>query len=230
MNIIDRRRLLGPPNAVPVKFVAETQEKDQTTQAPKELFMERGLVANSNGSACLESRGLVIQAIVYGPRPVQPNFTPSATQGSELMSRATFNVEFEMSPLVSGFATLDTQKLAVCVRDVFLASLLLDSYPKSTIDVHVQCLSLPQGVPEDEVLAMATNCISVALVDSGLEMRDVPVSVANDGVVLTVLNYQNDEIVGLVVGRSVEGLASRLEGLKEESRGVRREIDTFLMK
>ncbi|GME84753.1 unnamed protein product [Ambrosiozyma monospora] len=82
MNVIDRRRNLGPADAQPLVFAAstkkQTQSKDSKTTkedpTSKKVFIETGNIKTSNGSAYLEHDKTIIMCSIYGPRP---NFTRS---------------------------------------------------------------------------------------------------------------------------------------------------------
>lgn len=190
MNVTDRRRLLGPSNAKSAK-IPETKISAPSKRSEDEIrkmFLKTGLVGNANGSAYLEVDDTIIEVSVFGPRPIKGSF----------IDRASFSVECKFLPHIpqpneetfknqsgtasnvrTGLTTVE-QKLSSYIETAFLHSIILEKYPKSTIDVFVTIISADTTPNSNKSLLnlcnWVSNCTSLALVDSGIEVKDMVTS------------------------------------------------------
>lgn len=279
MSVSDRRRLLGPMNAkVPaIGILPETNDTPSKTSKRangeiRKMFLKSGLVANANGSAYLEVEDTIIEVSVFGPRPIRGSF----------IDRASFSVECKFLPYVtqpneitfngklSNFnsngrpaLTNIEQKISSYLETSLLPSIVLEKYPKSTIDVFVSIISTNSTTNTNSSLLnlinWITNCSSLALVDSGVELKDIvtsgqvrldreskqlvldPVYEANedDGkdsidCLVSFMNLRNDEIVGFWVNGMQEELsetivAELIDGCNEMSKKVRSNMNAYLL-
>ncbi|CAK7896475.1 exosome complex component Mtr3p [[Candida] anglica] len=192
MNVSDRRRLLGPLNAkLPVSAVGSEDVKISTkaNDEIRKMFLKTGLVGNANGSAYLEVDDTIIEVSVFGPRPIKGSF----------IDRASFSVECKFLPYIPqpnevtfngssttfnnngkpGLSNIE-QKISSYLETSLLASILLEKYPKSTIDVFVTIISTNSTSQSNTSLLhlcnWIVNCSSLALVDSGIELKDIVTS------------------------------------------------------
>ena len=114
-------------------------------------------------------------------------------------------------------------KLSSYLETCVLSSLILEKYPKSTIDIQISIISIDKEIGGGHLLLWLlqwiTCCCSLALVDSGIEMKDIISSgqvrltklgeiiiggnndktEAEDGIdgLGSFMNLKNDEIVGI---------------------------------
>ncbi|KAK6456542.1 exosome exoribonuclease [Scheffersomyces xylosifermentans] len=249
----------------------------------RQFFLKTGIIENANGSAYLEVGGNIIQVSVFGPRPIRGSF----------VDRASFSVECKFLPYISqpneqlynnttvnagstantgptnanangrtGLTNIE-QKISSYIETALLPSIVLEKYPKSTIDIFVTILSTESSNSGSTKVDAALlgisnwvlNCSSVALVDSGIELKDVVTSgvatLKNDKLLLdpevissgednentltcvvSFMNLRNDEIVGFWM----EGDQSKFEesqveqlidGCNNMSRQVRANINSY---
>ena len=114
-------------------------------------------------------------------------------------------------------------KLSSYLETCVLSSLILEKYPKSTIDIQISIISIDKEIGGGHLLLWLlqwiTCCCSLALVDSGIEMKDIISSgqvrltklgeiiiggnsdktLTEDGIdgLVSFMNLKNDEIVGI---------------------------------
>lgn len=174
----DRRRLLGPSDTRYPVFPA--QASHDKPSGIRKFFVGTGLSKNANGLAYLEVEDTVIEVSIFGPRPIRGLF----------IERASFSVECKFSPYLTQpnevlFNSADRQmgrtsltnvehKLSTFVETAFLPAVLLEKYPKSTIDVFVTVVAFNSKMYSLQNLASwVVNCTTMALVDSGVEIRDM---------------------------------------------------------
>lgn len=275
----DRRRLLGPVNAkVPnlgINLDPNYKPKKVTTKNNDEvrkMFLQSGLVTNANGSAYLEVGDTIIQVSVFGPRPIRGSF----------IDRASFSVECKFLPYVTqpneitfngkstnfnnnGRSSLTNieQKISSYLETSLLPSILLEKYPKSTIDLFVTVISTDSTSNSDSSLLnlinWIINCSSVALVDSGIELKDIVTSgqvklsnaskelvldpIYNDDLdiddssidcLVSFMNLRNDEIVGFWVEGEQQELnetiiTQLIAGCNQMSKQIRGNINAYLL-
>ena len=87
-----------------------------------------------------------------------------------------------------------TTELGVLLGQTFESVILLEQFPRASIDIHVQVIQSDGGV-----LSVATNATTLALIDAGIPMRDFVVACAAsfvEGVTLNDPNYIENSIGG----------------------------------
>lgn len=182
----DRRRILGPADAkIPTWGQSSGPLPPKRQFAAKSgvrsFFIKTGLSNNANGLAFLEIDDTIIEVSVFGPRPIKGSF----------IDRASFSVECKFLPYITqpnellynggasqsnGRSSLTPieQKISSYVETAFLPAILLEKYPKSTIDVFINVLSFNSNTSTLlNLITWAVNCTSLAMVDSGIELRDL---------------------------------------------------------
>lgn len=269
MNIQDRRRLLGPAIAKPLVFgkaeeVGAAESVAPLTDGVRPMFLKTGLITNANGSAYLEVDDTIISVSVFGPRPIRGSF----------IDRASFAVEFKFLPYVTqphealfahaeaakaagsnlnGKAALSgvEQKISSFIETSLLPSVLVNKYPKSSIDVFVTVISNDTHTNLLNLASWAVNAASLALVDSGVECKDIVTSghvrltptgpvldpaAHTDGTaeaVVSFMSHHNNEIVGMwteSAGALDEtNLTSLLELSSTMSKQIRAAVNTYLI-
>lgn len=129
-----------------------------------------GALARADGSAYYEQGNTRVLAAVYGPR--EPT-----SRGDIVHDKAIVKCEFSTAMFAST-ARRRTWKgdrrstsAATVVQKVFEGVILLQSYPKSQIDIYVQILQNDGGT-----LVAAINAASLALINAGVGMSDFVVA------------------------------------------------------
>lgn len=278
----ERRRLLGPSNTI-IPNIGILLDPKKETNAPKEpndirpFFLKTGIIANANGLAYLEVGNTILEVQVYGPRPIRGSF----------VERASFLVECKFLPHIfqphevalngtdlssnsntcgsnwrQGLTNIE-QRILTYLETALLPSIVLEKYPKSTIDVFVSVLALEdvRGEPDEHktlllnLIGWAVNCSSLALVDSGIEVKDIvtsgnvqytPASGQSEcdaiegqentlDALVSFMNMKNDEIVGLWLEGyqqqvSEEAVLHMIDGCDSMAKRVRANINAFLVK
>ena len=242
----DRRRLLGPSGMI-IPNIPKQQQKSiitttttTSTSTIPSFFLKHSIIDNANGSAYLEINNTIIEVSIFGPRPIRGSF----------IDRASVSVDCKflphiIQPMASIFNDTTTSgggggisssnrgyrtgmnniehKLSSYLETCVLSSLILEKYPKSTIDIQISIISIDKEIGGGHLLLWLlqwiTCCCSLALVDSGIEMKDIISSgqvrltklgeiiiggnndktEAEDGIdgLVSFMNLKNDEIVGI---------------------------------
>lgn len=156
----------------------------------REVKITVGVIRNADGSAFIEFGRNKIIAAVYGPREVHPKHMA-------LPDRCVLKCRYHMSP----FST-DTRKnpapsrreveISKVMRESLEPALILEDYPRATIDVFVEVLQADGGSRCAGIVAA-----SVALADAGINMRDIVSACAagkvDDRIVLDVNDTEDKE-------------------------------------
>ncbi|GAA5871449.1 hypothetical protein JCM16303_000759 [Sporobolomyces ruberrimus] len=179
MQATDRRRFTAPEGAQPITYrpspsnpTASSSTKDPSTRADnrspdqvRPIFLQPGLVTEAAGSAYIEAGRTKLICAVYGPKPtaLSTAFNP----------KAKLNVEVKFAPFSSGVRRFvpgkDTEAstLAATLHQSLLPSIILETMPKSQIDLFVTIL---ESDGWDGDVAMATTAASVALAEAGIQL------------------------------------------------------------
>ena len=109
----------------------------------RDIQIKVGVVKNADGSALIEFGKNKIIAAVYGPREVHPKHMA-------LTDRCLLRCRYHMSP----FST-DTRKnpapsrreveISKVIREALQPALMLEDYPRATIDVYIEVLQADGG-------------------------------------------------------------------------------------
>ncbi|KGQ82853.1 hypothetical protein MEU_05603 [Candida albicans P37005] len=244
----DRRRLLGPSGMI-IPNIPKQQQKsiittttNTSTSTIPSFFLKHSIIDNANGSAYLEINNTIIEVSIFGPRPIRGSFIDRASvsvdckflphiiqpMGSIFNDTTTSGVGGGggISSSNRGYRTGMNNiehKLSSYLETCVLSSLILEKYPKSTIDIQVSIISIDKEIGGGHsllwLLQWITCCCSLALVDSGIEMKDIISSgqvrltksgkiiiggnsdktSTEDGIdgLVSFMNLKNDEIVGI---------------------------------
>lgn len=263
----DRRRLLGPSGMI-IPNIPKQQQKsiittttNTSTSTIPSFFLKHSIIDNANGSAYLEINNTIIEVSIFGPRPIRGSF----------IDRASVSVDCKflphiIQPMASIFNDTTTSggggggisssnrgyrtgmnniehKLSSYLETCVLSSLILEKYPKSTIDIQISIISIDKEIGGGHLLLWLlqwiTCCCSLALVDSGIEMKDIISSgqvrltklgeiiiggnsdktLTEDGIdgLVSFMNLKNDEIVGIWFEGEGEGDDNNEDSLLNES-------------
>ena len=109
----------------------------------RDIQIKVGVIKNADGSALIEFGKNKIIAAVYGPREVHPKHMA-------LTDRCLLRCRYHMSP----FST-DTRKnpapsrreveISKVIREALQPALMLEDYPRATIDVYIEVLQADGG-------------------------------------------------------------------------------------
>lgn len=221
MSTIDRRRRLGPATAIPLSFPpsnhsTNTDNIDSTNDTDK-LFIQLSNIPTATGSSFIQSGNNILLASVYGPRP---SFKRTFN------SKAVLKITFTSSPFLASRESLNNNKnqpsntstttttpindeyqivnsvISSTLEDACANLILLNQYPKSTIDIFVNLINTDNKTKFIELLALIHNAVNLALVDSGIALKNFPSAIfsKNDGIFLNSIhsdNYDNDPIIDL---------------------------------
>lgn len=276
----ERRRLFGPVNVIipkpgissgPEVIAQAPQEVARANTEVRKFFIKTNVSENSNGSSYLEVGNTIIEVSVFGPRPIRGSF----------IERASFSVSTKFLPHITQpneavFNTVNTsgrannaapriglsnieQKISSYVETALLPSIILEKYPKSTIDVFITVISTDEASTSLSanngallnLISWIVNTSSLALVDSGIELKDIVTSgharLSNGEIVLdptqdednavdclvSYMNLRNDEIVGFWVEGDHNLEEAKLETLIDASNTVsqriRANINSYLL-
>lgn len=183
----DRRRITGPTDAKTPqigissgKTSVPKKEAPQKTHGLRKFFLRSGLTKNANGLAYLEVGNTILEVSVYGPRPIRGSF----------IDRASFSVECKFLPYLTqpnevifnagdkrngrtGLTNIE-QRISTYVETAFLPSICVEKYPKSTIDVFINVVAFdPTTGTLPNLISWVVNCAALAMVDSGIEIKDM---------------------------------------------------------
>ena len=153
------------------------------------IRIEAGVLHDADGSAFVEWGKNKVICGVYGPRECIPKHAASPY-------KATVKCRYMMAP----FSSLEehsrsgpnrrSQELSKVIKDVFENVIVVESFPRTQIDIFVDVLQSDGGT--------RTTCItaaSIALANAGIPMRDMVSAVAlgkADGQLIADLAKEED--------------------------------------
>jgi exosome complex component RRP41 len=162
----------------------------RTARELRDIQIKVGVVKNADGSALIEFGKNKIVVGVYGPREVHPKHMAQT-------DRCILRCRYHMSP----FST-DTRKnpapsrreveISKVIREALEPALILEDYPRATIDVYIEVLQADGGSR-----CAGITAASVALADAGINMRDMVSACAagkvDDKIVLDINDTEDKE-------------------------------------
>jgi exosome complex component RRP41 len=162
----------------------------RTANELRDVKIKVGVVKNADGSALIEFGKNKIVVGVYGPREVHPKHMAQT-------DRCILRCRYHMSP----FST-DTRKnpapsrreveISKVIREALEPALMLEDYPRATIDVYIEVLQADGGSR-----CAGITAASVALADAGINMRDIVSACAagkvDDKIVLDINDTEDKE-------------------------------------
>ena len=138
------------------------------------IKIEAGVLKRADGSAYLEVGGNKILASVYGPRESYIRRLLKPNTG-------VIRVRYNMAPEISKIAA-----------DALRPALMLESFPRSMVDVSIEIIEAEGGTRCAGITAAA-----VALADAGIPMKDIVVGCAagkvNDQIVVDLSEKEDKE-------------------------------------
>lgn len=212
MNVIDRRRLLGPAGAVPVLF--EASDVAPRSLDHRDFFLQTGVVQNVNGSAVLESNGLTVEVSIFGPRPIRGSFIDKASLSvdTKFITLSNFESDSETEQLINSH-----------VLNALLHSVYTEKYPKSSIDVFVKVFNRQSSHSTSFLVNSIVNCSSLAITDAEIEVKDMVVSG------FAHFNVSENKTVDLLQGEDVVEVCCNFFNAREnEMVGIYSDGNSFL--
>jgi len=152
------------------------------------IRIELGVLKNADGSAIFEMGNTKVIAAVYGPKEMHPRHLA-------LPDKASLRVRYHMAP----FSTDERKnpapsrreiELSKVIREALEATVLVDLFPRTVIDVFMEVLQADAGTRLVSLMAA-----SMALADAGIPMKDLIAGVAvgkADGVLVLDINEPED--------------------------------------
>lgn len=142
-----------------------------------------GIFTQADGSCSLQMGNTKCIAAVYGPKePLK--------RSNQIHDRCTINVQFELASFATNIKRKKDKKLlemASMVKQCFEQIVIIQSYPRSEIDIFIQIVQTDGGL-----LHSGINAACLALIDAGIPMTDYitscSVGFANDKAILD-MNY-----------------------------------------
>ncbi len=185
------------------------------TELRSPLKITAGVLKQADGSAMIEWGKNRIIAAVYGPHEVFPKFLTDN-------KKALVKARYVMAPFSSledhgrsgpNRRSIEISKVA---KHVFENTILLNKFPRTVIDVHMDVVQSDGGTR-----IAAITAASVALADAGIPMKDLVSGVAVgkvDGELVVDLdkledNYGESDAAVVVSPRTGELLLFQMEGL-----------------
>lgn len=189
MNTIDRRRRLGPSNAISLNFPIDStiQDTSSSTLEQDKLFIQLSNIPTSTGSSFIQSGNNILLSSVYGPRP-----SFKRTFNSQAVVKISFH---SSSYLLTNQDDIDSEYKII--ESVILSTLetscsnliLLDNYPKSTIDIFINLINIDYKTKFLNILSLIHNSVNLALIDSGIALKNFPTSiVTNDNIFINSIH------------------------------------------
>jgi exosome complex component RRP41 len=153
--------------------------------------IKSGVIKQADGSCELEFGETKVIAGVYGPKKVLPKHL-------ERSNRAILQVYYSMA----AFSTSErnrpgpsrrSKEISKVITDALAPAIHLEKYPQTAIRIFIQIINANAGTR-----TAAINAAAVALIDAGIEMRDIVASVASgkveDQVILDL--FQDEDNFG----------------------------------
>ncbi len=132
------------------------------------IKLEVGVLKNADGSAYIEWGKNKIMAAVYGPKEVHPKHQvlPDRALVRSRYHMAPFSVDERKNPAPSR-REIEISKV---IREALEPAITVEEYPRTAIEVWVEVLQSDGGSRVAGITAA-----SLALVDAGINMRDLVV-------------------------------------------------------
>ena len=143
----------------------------RTLDEVRPIKIKAGIIKQADGSCELEFGETKVIAAVYGPKKVLPKHL-------EENDRAYLKVYYYMA----AFSTSErnrpgpsrrSKEISKVIRDALAPAIILEKYPQTSIHIYLEITNANAGTR-----TAAINAAAVALVDAGIEMRDMVTSVA----------------------------------------------------
>lgn len=254
MNTIDRRRRIGPPNAVPLYFPAQPSKVVEKSSKDEKLFIQVNNIPTATGSSFIQSGNNILLASVYGPRPsfkrtfndkavlkVTFHSSPFLTTRNDPYNN-NFNARKSETEVDPDFQIIDSVVLST-LETACANLIVLDQYPKSNIEIFVNLINTDNKTTFIQLLPLIHNSVNLALVDSGIALKNFPTAcVTKDNVFINSIHsnvyssdfekdLENEELLALYVPKlNIDNETHLKDCFKEaikDTRELRAELSQF---
>ena len=154
------------------------------------IFIRTNVSSKASGSCYLSQKNTSVLCSVFGPKPLSRN-TARETRTTVEKGSLTFEVTltplcqrrlkcntgtnsktFELSRGIMALRRDEERRLTNCLAETFQSIVLFEHLPYASIVVHLIVIYNDGGLT-----SAAINCVSVALTDAGIPLKDVCVSI-----------------------------------------------------
>lgn len=147
------------------------RKNNRKVDESRPIKIELGVVPNANGSAMFSLGRTTAIAAVYGPRVLHPR---RLQMSNRTLLRAFYTmVPFSTDERVRPGPSRRSTEICKVTREALEPVLMLDEFPKTTIDVFINIVQADAGTR-----TVGINAASLALADAGIPMKDLVASVA----------------------------------------------------
>lgn len=185
----------------------------------REVTMKVNTITSSNGSAQVSFGHTTAIASVQGPRSLFPKHLQEPQSG---ILRVRYNMlPFSVSDRKSPGPDRRSTELSKVIRKALNPAVILDDYPKATIDAFIEVIEA-----DGSTRVTGINALSLALTDAGIPMKDMvsacSVGKINDTLILDLNgiednNSESDVAVAMMPNKNLITLL-QMDGMltKEE--------------
>ncbi|KAH7889663.1 3' exoribonuclease family, domain 1-domain-containing protein [Phlebopus sp. FC_14] len=165
----DRRRINGPEESSPPLFevveedVRKRMRYNRCALDIRPIFLQPGLISQANGSAYIETEKTKLACAIYGPRQSKTTTYSETGRLNVEVKFAPFSCTRRRAPLRDA----EDRSLAVAIHQAIVASVCLELFPKSTIDIFITIIE-NDGI--EGCITSGSIAASTALADAGIEM------------------------------------------------------------
>ncbi len=159
------------------KVSVETRSDGRTKAgSQRPIFLRGGILSHARGSAYFEAGGTKVFCAVHGPRPSPSSDTVDGSVVCDLrwaeFARAQGSRSRETGKRKGSqraeFATDEERELGASLSRTLSATVRLENYPKSQIEVSAFVLE-----DDGSAFAAVVTVAAMALADAGIEMKDL---------------------------------------------------------
>lgn len=271
-NNLNDRDIIIPFSGTTSKSGVERKsiENKQNDKLVKNLAFKTGTAANASGSAYLEVNNTSIEVLIFGPKAVRGFFVEKSLltvkcnflsflnkekkfhNEKSSMKNINYNVNKDLKSHNKKDFFIAEQKISTHVESVLMLSILLERYPKTSIELAITINSMDENDSTTNMesflinlTSWIINCSSLALIDAGIEIKDLVTSghvrLESDSVqmdpypiskehlcvdcMVSFMTLRNDEIVGIWIDTNNTNVnAKKLEELIDQSKQLSRNI------
>jgi ribonuclease PH len=201
MSVVDRKRRNGPSNAIPLYFppsknkvihttIDNNDNQEKEKKEDEKLFIQLSNIPTATGSSFIQSGNNILLASVYGPRPsfkrtfndkaiIKISFHSSpflSTRQSIKFGNINKSIDNNIDPEYQIIDSVINSTLETACSNL----ILLKNYPKSTIDIFVNLINTDNKTKFINLLPLIHNAVNLALIDSGIALKNFPTAVVTN--------------------------------------------------
>ena len=156
----------------------------------RNVSIKVGVLKNADGSAYIEFGKNKILAGVFGPRDVHPKHM--ADQDSGILRCRYHMSPFSVTERKNPAPSRREIEISKVIKEALQPAVILKDFPRTVVDVFIEILQADGGSR-----CAGITAASVALVDAGINMRDLVAACAagkiNDKIVLDINDVEDKE-------------------------------------